>query len=125
MVGPHHRVPEVFQDPHDRIPDDGRAQMADVHFLHHVGRGVVHHHRFGRDGYRHTEAPVSQLARCLAGDPVAGQREVDEAGPADLDPVADAGQVELRHDLLGHLARRHAEALGERKCHVRLEVREV
>ena len=46
-------------------------------------------------------------------------------GPLISALVADTGQVEVRHDLLGHLARRHAEALGERKCHVRLEVREL
>src|SRR5262249_13611223 len=43
----------------------------------------------------------------------------------DLDPVAHVGHIEIRHDPLGCLAWRHAEALGEWERHVRLEVREL
>ena len=46
-------------------------------------------------------------------------------GPLTSTPVADAGHVEVRHDLLSSLAGRHAEALAERQRHVRLEVREL
>ena len=52
----HGLVAEEVLDPLDALADDGRAQMADVQGLGHVGAAVVHHHgaRLGIPG--HAEA---------------------------------------------------------------------
>ncbi len=114
-------VAEKAEDPGQRVADDGGAQVADVHLLGHVGRRVV-----DDDGLRlgrrlHPQA----LVRCHDGDlrrdEVAGQPQVDEAGPADLD-LGDAGQVGRGGDLVGDGAGRAAQPLAQGQGAVGLEV---
>ncbi len=122
---PDHGLAEEFQDARDGVAHRGGPQVADMQFLGHVRAGVVDDHPQARIRRGRAEALVGEQAGRLAGDPAGGQRQVHEAGPADIELVAHAGYVEVCHDPLGHLARRHAEALGERQRHVRLEVREL
>ena len=49
------------------------------------------------------QARVGRQRRHLAGHEAVGQRQVDEAGPADLHLGADVVERGRRHDLLGHL----------------------
>ena len=125
MRGPDHRVAEVLEDPDDRVAYHRRAQMADVQFLGHVRAGVVHYDLQRRIGHRDTEAGVAKLVGCLSGDPFVAQSDVDEPRPAHLGRPGHAGQVEVARELGGHLARRPAQPLGQRKGHVGLEVGEL
>ena len=124
VVVPDHPVPGELQDAGDGVADDGGAQVPDVHFLGHVRRGVLHHHRLrGRDR-RQPEPGVAEHPRGLGGDPVVAQREVDEPGPADLGLGAHVRHVQPGGQLGGHLTGRAPQPLAERQRHVGLEVRE-
>ncbi len=43
VVAPDHLVAEELPQAHDRVPDDRRAQVPDVHLLGHVRADVVDH----------------------------------------------------------------------------------
>ena len=91
---------------HERVADHGRAQVADVHLLGHVGRGVVDGDDL-RDGRRrHAEPLVLERLGRPARERLAGEREVDEPGPGDLDRRQRAAGVAERPDhALGQAAR--------------------
>ena len=122
VVLPDHLVAEVLEGPHQRVADDRRAQVSDVHLLGHVGRGVV-----DRDdlpvlgGYAEAVVEPGQLR----GDPRGGQPYVHEPRPADLRRLRDPVEVEVLDDPLGDVPRLLAELLGQRQGGVRLEVREL
>ena len=108
---------------HERVADHGRAQVADVHLLGHVGRGVVDGDDL-RDGRRrHAEPRVVERLGRPARERLGGEREVDEPGPGDLDRGQRAAGVAERPDhALGQPARRLAELLGQLHGEVRLQV---
>ena len=97
VVVPDHPVPGELQDARDGVADDGGAQVPDVHLLGHVRRGVFDHHRLRAGHRREPEPGVVQHQRGLGGDPVIAQREVDEAGTADLGLGAHVGDVQPGH----------------------------
>ena len=124
VVLPDDVVPEVLEGASDRVADDGRAQVPDVHLLGDVGRGVVDRdvlRRLERD----TDALVGLDVLQQPGDPGVGEGEVDEAGAADLDGVAHAVEVEGVDDLGRDLARRHTDLLGQGERGVDLHVGEL
>ena len=64
---------------------------------------------------------VSRLRR----DPVIAQREVDEAGPADLDVAQHLGGGQVAGEFGGNVARRAMQALAQGQRNIRLEVGEL
>ena len=124
VVLPHDVVPEVLESAGQRVADDRRAQVADVHLLGDVGRRVV-----DRDVLalleRHTDALVGRHVLQKRREPRVGEGEVDEAGAAHLDGVAHAVDVERVDDLGRDLTRRHTDPLGERQRGVDLHVGEL
>ena len=104
------------------VPDEGAAEMADVHLLGHVRRRVVDDHGLGAGDQADAQPLVGRERRHLPGHEAVRQRQVDEAGTADLDLGADVVEGGRRHDLLGHLARRPADHLAQGQGAVGLEV---
>ena len=117
-----HVVPEEPEHAGEGVSDEGAAEMADVHLLGHVGRRVVDDHGLRAGDSFDAQSLVGGERRHQAGHEAVGQRQVDEAGPADLDLGTDVIEGRRRHDLFGHLARRAAHQLPERQRAVGLEV---
>ena len=117
-----HVVTEEAEHAGQGVPDQRAAQVADVHLLGHVGRRVVDDHGLGAGDQLHAQPLVGGQRRHLLRHETVGQRQVDEAGAADLDLCADVVEGGRRHDLLGHLARRPADHLGQWQGAVGLEV---
>ena len=123
VVLPEHGVALEGQDAGQRVADGRGAQVADVHLLGHVGRGVVDEHRLGRRSPRRPRGGGRPRPRPAAtDDEVVGQGQVDEPGAADLHRRADAVEVGRRHHLFGHLAWRPAQLLAQWQGAVGLEV---
>ena len=97
---------------HERVADHGRAQVADVHLLGHVGRGVVDGDDL-RDGRgRHAEPRVLERLGRPARERFAREREVDEPGPGDL----DRGQRSARRRRASRPRARPAPRGGSPSC---------
>ena len=122
VVLPDHVVAEVLQRAGERVADDGGAQVADVHLLGHVGRGVV-----DRDVSRSWAGTPSRSSRRSTWSAIqaSAKPDVDEPRPADLRRSGDAVEVEVLDDLLRDLPRRLADLLGQRQRRVDLEVGEL
>ncbi len=108
----------------ERVADDGRANVADVHRLGHVGGRVVDHVRPRLFGRLDAQPIAVQRRADGAGEPLGFDAQVDEAGPGDLRRLAEVVDVELRHDFGRHIARRSAQALAQRHGEVGLVVAE-
>ncbi len=113
VVLPDHRVAEELEDARDGVADDGRAQVADVHFLGQVRRGQVDHHALRRACLAHAETFVGEGAVEAGGEPDVILEEVEEAGAGDL----HLGQLLVGGDCLdqpgGQVARLHPGRLGQ------------
>ncbi len=105
-----------------RVAEDGAAQVADVHLLGDVGRGVVDRDRLGLRHRGDAEARVGGHLADGAGEEAGVERQVDEAGPGDLHGRGDAREVEALHDLGGDVAGRAAELLAQAERDVGLVV---
>ena len=118
-------VAEVLQHPGQRVADDGGAQVADVHLLGDVGGGVV-----DRDDLpRSCTGTPRRASAAERGDPrrepVVAQRQVDEAGPADLDVAGRRRRRRRCSTIRPATSRgRQPEPLGQGERRVGLEVGE-
>ena len=101
-----HGVAEELEHPHERVADDRRAQVPDVHLLGDVGRRVVDDDRARRGGGRRRRgARRPATAVELVGEERVVEREVDEARAGDLDRAAHLLQHARVDDPLRDLAR--------------------
>ena len=83
-----HAMPGIAQHAHDRVADDGAAQVADVHFLREIRRGVVDDHRLRlRDGRQQRRCRVRSIGKQRI-----AQVDVDESRAGDLDAVRDVAR---------------------------------
>ena len=97
---------EEVEHPHERVADHGRTQVPDVHLLGDVRRRVVDDD--GLDGGRPAATPRRSSAATvdeLLGEELGRERDVDEAGPGDLEFAGHAVEHPGVDDLLGELAR--------------------
>ena len=86
VVLPDHGGAEVAEHPREAVADDRRAQVADVHLLGDVGRRVVDRPPAQPCSGRSTPEPVvGEAAVELAPEALVRDRDVEEAGPGDLD----------------------------------------
>ena len=111
VVLAHDFVAEEREHAHQRVADDGGAQVADVQLLGEVRRRVVDQVAVARRG-GDAEAVV---AGDVAEDPAendAIDRQVDEAGPGDL-CRGHTVEVGGGDDVAGDIAGISAEPLGE------------
>lgn len=67
-----------------RVADDGRSQMTDVHLLGDVGCRVIDDDGFKRGRQLHTEARIFRHQRHLLVKERAAEGDVDETWPCDL-----------------------------------------
>ncbi len=104
--------------------DHRTAEMAHVHGLGDVGGGEIDDHVPGHVGERHAQPLVGHQFSERPLEPGRRQREVDEAGAGDLRRLAAVGDVQVRQDAFGDLARRLAELFGQRHRAVGLVVAE-
>ena len=117
-----HGVAGELVEPHQRVTDDRRAQVADVHLLGDVRSRVVDDHGARRSGHSTSEPLVGSGATGhLRQEPV-GEHEVHEPGSSDLDRGAHPVEHSAVDDPLGDLPRVATERLGERKRAVDLGV---
>ena len=123
VVLPHDLVAEALEDSAERVADDRRAEVTHVHLFRDVRGRVVDNDLVAALRDRHAEPPVARERAHFLGEEIGSQREVDEPGAGDLDPLANALEVELRDYGFGDLARRALECLGEAHREVRLVVR--
>ena len=114
MVLAGHLVTDELEHPHQRVADDGGAQVADVHLLGHVGRRVIHHHPFDRCRAAHAEVIVARHTGHLPRDERRRERDVDEPRPGHLEVGHTRERVGCcRNHIDGHVARRPTEFLGQ------------
>ncbi|MCY1524296.1 hypothetical protein D9M68_592230 [compost metagenome] len=108
-----HAVAEEFEDAGHGVADDGRAQVADVHFLGQVRRGQVDHHALRRAVLAHAEMVVGEGGVEAVGQPGFVLEEVEEAGAGDfhLGHLRVRGQRRLQ--LAGQVSRLLCGRLGE------------
>ena len=91
-------VAEVAVDSLDALADDGRAQMADVKGLGHIGAAVVDDNGAGLSLRLQAEAVASGHPIQVGGDIIRGQLQIQEAG---LDGV-HGGKGRAAAQLFGH-----------------------
>ncbi len=60
VVGPQHVLPEEAVEAGERVANDGRAEVTDVHLLGHVGGRVIDDDRPGLGPRRDAEAVVGR-----------------------------------------------------------------
>ncbi|GIX30518.1 MAG: hypothetical protein KatS3mg124_0990 [Porticoccaceae bacterium] len=125
VVLPDHTVAQVFQDARLGVPENGAAQVADVHFLGQVGGGVVDHHRLGVGMDPPGQGQL--VALDLRRPPQKGvvEPDVDESRPGHLHPGGDAVQIQAGDDLLGEGARPGTESTRRRQGAIGLVVAEI
>jgi hypothetical protein len=115
-------VAEPLQQADRGVPDNGRAQVPDVHLLRDVRGGVVDHDRLRVADRRDAQAVPGRHGADQRGEGLVGQGEVDEPRPGDLHPGAQVGEIGPRHHLRGDLARRATQSAAEGESAVGLEV---
>ena len=120
-----HPVAEEVHDARDRVANNRRAQVPNVHLLGDIWRGVLDDDVLRASQRRNPQPLVGKQQIRLARYPVVTQDEVDEARAADLGGDAEVGHVELFGQLGGHDAWWAAEALAERQRDVGLVVGEL
>ena len=106
------------------IAQDGRADVADVHGLGHVGRAEIHDH-----GPRLRGGLKEEVFAARGGLQGLGQRrgfepEIKEAGAGNLHLLTDIADLKPGDHVGGQLARIHLPGLGERHEGVGLVVAE-
>jgi hypothetical protein len=121
VVLPHDRAAEPFEHPYQRVADDGRPQVADVHLLRDVGLRVVDDRRAARLGRGQPE-PVRQPLGHQRQQRVVGDGEVDETGPGDGAAGENGVGCQFGRHRGGQFARVATHRTGEREDAVGLEV---
>ena len=122
MVLADHRVAEELQYARHAVADDGRAQVADVHFLGQVGRGQVDHHALRRAVLAYAERGVSQRSFQALSQGIAVLEEIEEAGAGDFHLGDLLVGWQGSDQLLGQVARLHAGGFGQHHGDVAGEV---
>ena len=122
VVLPRDRVTDEGQRPHQRVADDRRTQMTDVHLLGDVRRRVVDDDALWRRRESNTETAVARLRGELRGDELVSQGQVDETRTGDLDVAAHAVEIDTVDDRLSDVTGVAAKALGQRQHAVGLVV---
>ena len=119
-------VAQQPQNARQRVAQDRRADVADVHRLGHVGRAEIHHHRARlvvparRTGVRRARPTSSAPASAAGFEP-----EIQEAGAGHLDLLAAVADLQLGEHVGGQLARIQLPGLGQRHQRVGLVVAEL
>ncbi len=112
---------DELEHAHQRIADDRRAQVPDVHLLGDVGRRVVDDDALRVGGQSHADALVAfQHGKLLLQERLV-ERDVDEARAGDLERGLP-GEICGRNDVVGNIARLATELLGQSKGTVGLRV---
>ena len=109
-----------------RIAQDGRADVADVHRLGHVGRTEIHDHGARLRGAVSKKRCSPRAADCQRLRQRGGlEPEIQEAGAGDLHLLAAVANVEFGEHVGGQLARIHLPRLGQRHEGVALVIAEL
>ena len=123
VVG-YHVVAERAEDPVYRAADDGRADVADVHLLRGVWRGVVDYDLLASAILRDAARRLGVESREPGVEPAAGNRQVEEPGACDLDLLEDVVALERLGHFRANLARVGVRLLRELERVVALVVAE-
>ena len=115
VVLPDHVVPEVLQHARQRVADDRGAQVADVHLLGHVGRGVVDRDRPAAPGSARRARVGGHAVTCAAIHASSASR-LTNPGPLISDALGDPVEVELLDDPRGDVARRLPSRLASARA---------
>ena len=119
-----HPMTEELQHPHERVTDDGGAQMADVHFLGNVRMRIVDDDMFDARRWAYSEVLVSGSDGELAGEKFVRERQIEKTRAGDIDGTAHAKKCRpgCGKNLLCHFTRVLAESLGDRQGAVGLGI---
>ena len=123
VVG-YHVVAERAEDAVYRAANDGRADVADVHLLRRIGRGVVDDDLLARALLRDAAAGPRAEVRELRIEPGGGDGEVEEPWAGDLDLLEDVVALERLGHFRADLARVGLRLLRELERVVALVVAE-
>ena len=100
-------VAHKFQYARNAVADDAGTQVADVHFLCQIGRGIVDNDGLRFVGFRYTETRVVQSRMNVLGKKFRTQAQVDKAGSGDF----RAFNYGVVGQCFGHLLRQFARIL--------------
>ena len=104
--------------------DERAADMADVHRLGHVGRGIIDQDDFGICGRLDAKAVVLDEPAGRRFNPIRSESEIDKAGPGNLGGKTQVGDVQPRDDPFGNRSRSETQLLRQRHGAVGLEIAE-
>ena len=119
------RVAEREEEAFDRVADDGRADVADVHLLGRVGRGVVDDDLPPRADLRDTKMRRLVERTQARREPPVRDGEVEEPGPRHIDFLERLAAFEFLGDFHARLTRVEAHRLREPQRLVALVVAEL
>ncbi len=118
-----HLETEEPGDAAERIADDRRADVADVHRLGHVWRGEIDDHGLSFAHGRDAEFRIADQGGGAGGVGLREDAEIDETRAGDI-RSGEAVELEVGDDFLGQHARVLLALLGEHHGRVRLIITE-
>ena len=125
MVIRDHVVTQKAMHAVNRVSDDGRSNVPDVHRLRDIGTGVIQNHRMPRARLRNTKLSVLVNCSHRLKEPRIGKVDINESGTRDLEAVDRAMRSSPRHDLLRNRTRCHREHFRKGHCGIALIITEL
>src|SRR6185503_5859762 len=123
VVLANHLVARELEQPRERVADDRRAHVSDVHLLRDVRRRVIDDDAILDPRGRHAEPLVARELGEAALDERRLQGQIDEPRTGDLDTLADVGEIGRGDDGLRDLPRSTLQRLGHAHREIGLKIR--
>ena len=117
-------VPKKRCDPRQRVPQNGTADVTDMHRFGHVGRSEINHDAPRRFCLRNAESFIAQDAGGFSGNSVRPQRKIDETRACDYRRLAKIANVKMPDDFLRECPRIFAKLLSEHESGICLIIAE-
>ena len=115
-------VPKEPVQPVNGVADDRGPNVADMHWLGHVGAGVVHHDRMPFTCLGDPKLRIGFDRRDGAQQPCVSQEDIDESGTRDFQTINGLVSRRVRNELFRYCAGRLLKHLGQRHCSIALVV---
>ena len=112
MIASHNVVAEKGKEATQSVANHRRTQVTHVHFLRHIGGGIVNDHDARLVTSRDSQTVIGGEVAKTRGQEFIAQGEIEKARSRHVD-ARQSRQIRVRHDFFGHLSRRATQALGD------------